>query len=271
MKAEIDLILSRLSPGFEQDLFRAAIASFKEVDNVLRLNNFAHSIHQLMSHYLCRLAPDQQVKATAWYKPVRDERGRETVTIFQRIRYVMQGYLCGDSMAEYSMSFDDFQKELDRHFTDLDTFSHITEKSFGVSQPEADIVYRTIINDLLWLMVQIGDAQCQAACDMYYLIKDDLAVECILDQIADYDFGTDTETEKRVTVTSLSLSDDGFKTISDVKGNILLIDPTTLDTSHPLDSVPFTAMLHVVCDDFGECRVVHTELCVGGSLIVVSN
>ena len=67
-------ILQHLAPGFEQELFLAAIANVDDTSNKLRLNNFAYSMRELIRVVLERLAPDEEVVNAPWFEP-NDKKG----------------------------------------------------------------------------------------------------------------------------------------------------------------------------------------------------
>lgn len=63
-------ILQYLKQGFEQDLFKAAIANVDDANNKLRLNNFAYAMRELIRTVLERLAPDDEVVNAPWFEPM---------------------------------------------------------------------------------------------------------------------------------------------------------------------------------------------------------
>ena len=83
-------ILQHLAPGFEQELFLAAIANVDDTSNKLRLNNFAYSMRELIRVVLERLAPDEEVVNAPWFES-NDKEHTNKVTRSQRIKYAIQG------------------------------------------------------------------------------------------------------------------------------------------------------------------------------------
>lgn len=90
-------ILGHLASGFEQDLFKAAIANVDDEKNQLRLNNFAYSMRELIRTVLERLAPDEDVINAPWFKP-NDMQHPEKVTRSQRIKFAIQGWLSDEML-----------------------------------------------------------------------------------------------------------------------------------------------------------------------------
>jgi hypothetical protein len=64
---QIAQIEKRLSV-FQREVFAAVIKSFQQVDNPLRLNNFAMGLRELSRIVLHDLAPDADIEACCWCK-----------------------------------------------------------------------------------------------------------------------------------------------------------------------------------------------------------
>lgn len=60
-------IVSVLAEGFERELYASALHNLNDLNNKLRLNNFAYVMRELMRHVLNRLAPDHSVTKCIWY------------------------------------------------------------------------------------------------------------------------------------------------------------------------------------------------------------
>lgn len=90
-EALIGALQAKLETNFEQRLFEAAINNLLDAYNPLRFNNFAYATRELVRHILTRLAPDDEVRACAWYK--NETQNLDGVTRGQRILYAIQGGL----------------------------------------------------------------------------------------------------------------------------------------------------------------------------------
>ena len=87
----IETILANLSSQFEKDLFHAAIENITHSTSPIRFNNFAYTLRELTRHVLKRLAPDENILKSQWYKnELSDENG---ITRPQRIYYAIHGGL----------------------------------------------------------------------------------------------------------------------------------------------------------------------------------
>ena len=82
-------IHSLIETDFERSLADAAFSQLEDNDNKLRLNNFAYSLRELSRHILHRLAPDDMVKSTCWFKPT-DKKNPDAITRSQRMKYAIQ-------------------------------------------------------------------------------------------------------------------------------------------------------------------------------------
>ena len=88
-------ILPYLKTDFEKDLLEAALKNLNDTGNKLRLDNFAYAAREFTRHYLKRLAPDSEVLNAPWFRP-NDPEKPKAITLDQRIRYAIQGYLSDD-------------------------------------------------------------------------------------------------------------------------------------------------------------------------------
>ena len=125
-------ILQHLAPGFEQELFLAAIANVDDTSNKLRLNNFAYSMRELIRIVLERLASNAEVVNAPWFKP-NDEEHPDKVTRSQRIKYAIQGWLSDDYVTNtLRIDHQDNDKELRKNIDELSKYTHVTESTFNI-------------------------------------------------------------------------------------------------------------------------------------------
>lgn len=84
--------LAALAPLAPDDFFRITIEGAASVlrdrGNPLRLNLFSTAIRMLFEHVMGTLAPDAEVEACAWYKPIE---GQAKPVRAQRIQYWLKG------------------------------------------------------------------------------------------------------------------------------------------------------------------------------------
>lgn len=213
------IILQHLAPGFEQELFQAAIANVDDTSNKLRLNNFAYSMRELIRIVLERLAPDAEVLNAPWFKP-NDKDHPDKVTRSQRIKYAIQGWLSDDYVTDtLRIDHQDNDKELRKNIDELSKYTHVTESTFNIEPVKiTELALGVLCNVQLFLM-NVAEARYQvqqAAIDcideemieeFYYNVQDDIDILSTHHEILSY------------MVTDINLKDQDSDTITlDVKG-----------------------------------------------------
>ena len=141
-----------LTDGFEKELLNAAFTNLL-VPNPLQFNNFGYALRELIRHVLHRLAPNDEIKACAWFKP--DPTSRNGFTRKQRIKYAIQGGL-SDFYIKSKLGIDDVDevsKELLGIIDLLNSYTHIELHTFDISTSE---VYR-LANECLNTTVSFVD------------------------------------------------------------------------------------------------------------------
>ena len=146
-------ILQHLAPGFEQELFLAAIANVDDTSNKLRLNNFAYSMRELIRIVLERLAPDTEVVNASWFNP-NDKDHPDKVTRSQRIKYAIQGWLSDDYVTNtLRIDHHDNDKELRKNIDELSKYTHVTESTFNIEPVKiTELALGVLCNVQLFLM-----------------------------------------------------------------------------------------------------------------------
>lgn len=131
-------IISLTETPFEKALAESAFSQLQDKGNKLRLNNFAYSIRELSRHILYRLAPDNQVKSTCWFKP-NDPTNPDVITRSQRMKYAIQQGL-SDKYLSVALGLD-FDDEINAFKSSIDTLSkytHVNEKTFDCAESEVN-------------------------------------------------------------------------------------------------------------------------------------
>ena len=136
-REKIDVIRSWLVPGFETELFDAALKNLEDRANPLRFNNFSCSARETVRHVLKRLAPDEMVLRCPWY---RNETGRPGgITRKQRTQFAVQGGLA-DSYVKESLGLDveRFHKVLSNAVDELSKYTHVEPPTIGTAEPQVE-------------------------------------------------------------------------------------------------------------------------------------
>lgn len=133
---DVEKIAASLAPGFESDLFRAALRNLDDLENPLRFNNFAYAARELVDQTLERLAPAPNVKGCPWYTQETNLNGG--VSRRQRAWYAIQGGLIDEYLAE-SLDLDtrSIHSSLAATLRELNKHTHVGPETFD--RPAADV------------------------------------------------------------------------------------------------------------------------------------
>lgn len=163
-------ILQYLKQGFEQDLFKAAIANVDDANNKLRLNNFAYAMRELIRTVLERLAPDDEVVNAPWFEP-NDKDKPDKVTRTQRIKYAIQGWLSDEFVVEtLGIEHSENDKRLRKSIDTLSKYTHVTPLTFGLPPVEVTKCVLDVLLQMQCFLMDVAEAHAQ--------IKN-AAMECI--------------------------------------------------------------------------------------------
>lgn len=69
----------RLATDFEREIFRAALLSFDQLDNSLRVNNFATALRELGRIHLESEAPADRVRRCIWFEQKKNQYGQPII------------------------------------------------------------------------------------------------------------------------------------------------------------------------------------------------
>jgi hypothetical protein len=132
-------VRSNFKSDFQRKVFNAAVKSFDQKRNPLRLNNFATALRELGRILLEELAPKESVRACAWFNQNTTLREEDGITRAQRVQYAVQGELPDDFvLGSLRIDVGATAKEYTSLLDDLSAYTHINEKTFGVSDDEAE-------------------------------------------------------------------------------------------------------------------------------------
>ena len=135
----IEAALSNLPAQFERDLLHAAIENITRSNSPIRFNNFAYALRELTRHVLKRLAPDENILKSQWYKnELEIENG---ITRPQRIYYAIHGgleplYVQGTLGIDIPAFKKRFIEIIDR----LNKYTHIEIQTFRLNE-EVTFIY----------------------------------------------------------------------------------------------------------------------------------
>lgn len=174
-----DILLSFLETDFEKQLFDAAMYNLCDTNNKLRFNNFAYSMRELTRHFLKRLAPDEDIKTTPWYKPfLKPDTKKEIITREQRIKFAIQGWF-SDVFFQKALNFDyyDISKSLIKSIDDLSKYTHIEESTFDIPVTEVQTFSQEVLKNTIDFFNAVQESTFKVNYAIIESINEDFAYE----------------------------------------------------------------------------------------------
>lgn len=137
---------------FLSDVYDSAIKSYKDSSNPLRLSNFACNIRELLREKMSLNAPDKEILLCNWCKNnYLDKDGKPTRKA--RIRYYLLSNMDDTSLDNiFQEKIKDIEKEYVNKIDTLSKYTHITEKTFYITQKEMDCKFSEIMNLLIFII-----------------------------------------------------------------------------------------------------------------------
>lgn len=125
-----------LKTEFEVSLYAAAQGNFNEKSNVLRINNYAYVIRELIDRLLIRHSPNADVERCSWYE--EPSEGERKHTRRHRLLYAIAGGLSIDYVeSELGLNVNIHISKINKDITSVSKLVHISEKTFGANDEEA--------------------------------------------------------------------------------------------------------------------------------------
>ncbi len=214
-------ILRHLASGFEQDLFKAAIANVDDEKNQLRLNNFAYSMRELIRTVLERLAPDEDVINAPWFKP-NDKLHPEKVTRSQRIKYAIQGWLSDEYVKrQLDVEHDSSDKDLRDSIDILSKYTHVAPKTFYVKSQEIKEMALDVLDQVQLFLSTIDVVRVQVRNAVAESIDEEMIEEFYINTQNDLDIlSTHYEVESYILTSIETLNQDDEEVVLRVHGQI---------------------------------------------------
>lgn len=212
-------ILQYLKRGFEQDLFKAAIANVDDENNKLRLNNFAYAMRELIRTVLERLAPDDEIVNAPWFEP-NDKDKPDKVTRTQRIKYAIQGWLSDEFITEtLGIDHSENDKQLRKSIDVLSKYTHVTPLTFGMSSVDVTKCVLNVLLQMQCFLMDVAEAHAQIRNAAMECIDEEMIEEFYINTQDDLDImATHYEVLSYVVTGITPKSKDDGKIILDVFG-----------------------------------------------------
>ncbi len=104
-----DRITLEFADEFELALLNAALSNLAKADLLLRVNNFAFALSELIRHVLQNASPDEKFSACDWFKA--DSTSSSGITQRHRVKYAVQGEL-SDIYVKKQLGLEDIDEEI---------------------------------------------------------------------------------------------------------------------------------------------------------------
>jgi hypothetical protein len=168
-----DLIKSvqiNLATPFESDLLTASIENITNSNSPIRFNNFAYAIRELTRHVLARLAPDDEVLKSNWYKNETEiENG---ISRKQRIYYGIHGGLLPDYVREtLGLEIDSFFATFREIIDRLSKYTHIEVTTFSLDDETTYLYANQTLETLVEFFNFIDDTRETLADTLYEKVQ----------------------------------------------------------------------------------------------------
>lgn len=209
-----DTINPWLATDFEHQMLDAAINNIEDTVSPIRFNNFAYVVRELIRHILERLAPDQDVLATSWFKPEDPEKPK-MITRIQRMKYAVQGGLY-DSFVEKTLDIDvtdvtrSFKKAIDK----LSKYTHINPETFGVDEEEVEKNLHSLLISFKALFLLINETKQKYDHHLVDLIDKEVLEQMYYDTINEVDILSTHSTVEGYTINDIDVDDVDLNNVS---------------------------------------------------------
>lgn len=243
MTRDLSTLRARLLDDFSRDLLDGALRVAADVENPIRLNQFAPALRELFSYTLQTLSPDDRVTRCAWYVQDRDAKGP---TRKQRAKYATQGGLSDDFIAESGIDVAHLHDDAVAAINELSKYTHVRPETVVRDREEADRFIDAGLKGLQGLFESFDICRAQVIDAIFKHVTDEvvdaLISETILsiDEIASHHSIEEISVEE-TTVTALTEEKIHFEVMGSVSvelqwgsnGDLRRGDGALLDESFP--------------------------------------
>lgn len=119
---QIDSIAEKIGDPFVSMMMHGAQRVLLDAQNASRIHLFALSVREVLSYLLHELAPDEEVQACEWFKPVTENGAPSRV---QRAEFAIRGGLSETDFPELVGTEAEAKKELKDRINDLNKLTHV--------------------------------------------------------------------------------------------------------------------------------------------------
>ncbi|MES2676547.1 MAG: hypothetical protein V4660_20080 [Pseudomonadota bacterium] len=156
-----DRITLEFADEFELALLNAALSNLAKADLLLRVNNFAFALGELIRYVLQNSSPDEKVSACDWFKA--DPTSSSGITQRHRIKYAVQGEL-SDIYVSKQLGLDDLEekiKELLESIDQLNGYKRVEPNRIFLSDAEVETLAIECLEATLGIVEKISETRHQ--------------------------------------------------------------------------------------------------------------
>lgn len=222
MISNLNIIFNKiLETPFEKELANTSLAQLNDKHNKLRLNNFAYSLRELSRHVLKRMAPDENVRETVWFKPENKDNPKK-ITRGQRMKYAIQRSLSDEFVEEVlDLDLSEVIQSLKDSIDTLSKYTHINEDTFDCDDVEVADISEKVAKSFIDFFDEMTRCRNNIVNELEDSINEELVQTIFSETINEIDcLATHHEIEE-VSISSIKLSRFGSDSCEfDVKGNV---------------------------------------------------
>ncbi|MES2823560.1 MAG: hypothetical protein V4732_08160 [Pseudomonadota bacterium] len=156
-----DRITLEFADEFELALLNAALSNLAKADLLLRVNNFAYALCELIRHVLQNSSPDEKVSACDWFKA--DPTSSSGITQTHRVKYALQGEL-SDIYVTNQLGFEEIDEEIKGLLESIDHingYRRIENNRIFLSDAEVETLAIECLEATLGIVEKISETRHQ--------------------------------------------------------------------------------------------------------------
>ena len=147
-----EALCERLPDSFTKDVLSGSLRVLNDDGNPIRGNLFALGVREMVGYLLRAAAPDESIRACAWFPLDERTRGKvskpDQVTRRDRMVYITQGGISDAMLQELKLQPDEMHVALMSTLDDLNKFTHVQPRTMLGSAAETDTLVDGVLETL---------------------------------------------------------------------------------------------------------------------------
>lgn len=147
MNKQVKLILSHFNFNKKlSKLFKSVVANFYDLNNPLRVNNFAFSMRELLRNYFALKAPDSEISKTKWFILEKGQKPDVHITRRHRLIFLISGGLNSHFIPkEMNDDIDETISNTIKEIDHLSKLTHINLDSYPYTDSDSKKSFRRVL------------------------------------------------------------------------------------------------------------------------------